>query len=427
MSVRPPQTEDPDERTRLENRAAGDAFAAEVEARREADDLTLERARVVVAEEVLASPSYFAVHEDWQPLRRARAAFAGLLAAGAAGAGREKVVEDAEKALRTALGEAVELGEWLGGAEYAELKAVLWRSVYANALVSSRPHDRTELVEWTKTFALLEAAADDPAALRRAEAERRILRLVRPPMRGHDVRLAQRLLVRHGFGPLQADGVYGPRTAAATRRFQEAAGINADGVVGTRTWSLLLGDDALKNIAETLLQARFHMPGQLFATPPPGQEPVPPPVDPNLARIRELQAYLAKLRTAREQLDRLYRGKLATVRRPTPPGPLEEPPPAEEGPPRASGGTDPDRLPWRMTENDLGERAELREQLGVLGLPVDGTYVHEVAERLDVAAAAGLSELSELMSEDDIRGVGPLFARIRRVRVLSAPTEEEPG
>lgn len=49
------------------------------------------------------------------------------------------------------------------------------------------------------------------------------------------VRVVQRTLRRQGWEPGPVDGLYGPRTKGAVTRFQEAARIGVDGIVGTQT------------------------------------------------------------------------------------------------------------------------------------------------------------------------------------------------
>lgn len=55
--------------------------------------------------------------------------------------------------------------------------------------------------------------------------------------RGTEVRGWQRWLVSRGYS-LEADGIFGPRTEAATRAVQRAAGLPASGVVDDATWAL---------------------------------------------------------------------------------------------------------------------------------------------------------------------------------------------
>lgn len=61
-----------------------------------------------------------------------------------------------------------------------------------------------------------------------------ILELTKPFTTGPDVRALQRRLKALGY-PLDADGVFGPATDAAVRRFQASCGLTADGVVGPAT------------------------------------------------------------------------------------------------------------------------------------------------------------------------------------------------
>jgi GH24 family phage-related lysozyme (muramidase) len=68
---------------------------------------------------------------------------------------------------------------------------------------------------------------------------RRTLLLKSPLLQGKDVLEAQRSLTRKGF-PLVADGVFGPATAMAVRAFQQQNGLVPDGIVGPKTWDLLL-------------------------------------------------------------------------------------------------------------------------------------------------------------------------------------------
>jgi peptidoglycan hydrolase-like protein with peptidoglycan-binding domain len=53
------------------------------------------------------------------------------------------------------------------------------------------------------------------------------------------VKIAQLLLGANGFH-VATDGVFGPATVAATKRFQAANRLKADGIIGPNTWSALL-------------------------------------------------------------------------------------------------------------------------------------------------------------------------------------------
>jgi len=57
--------------------------------------------------------------------------------------------------------------------------------------------------------------------------------------RGGDVKILQGGLNGIGY-PLVADGIFGPQTDAAVRRFQSDRGLRVDGVVGPQTWKALV-------------------------------------------------------------------------------------------------------------------------------------------------------------------------------------------
>lgn len=80
------------------------------------------------------------------------------------------------------------------------------------------------------------AAADD--AIGRVEVLRRT-------SRGPDVEKWQRLLAGIGFDPNGIDGIFGSGTESATKRFQTARGLAADGIVTSPAWAEALGADVV--------------------------------------------------------------------------------------------------------------------------------------------------------------------------------------
>ncbi|MCA1709376.1 MAG: peptidoglycan-binding protein [Actinobacteria bacterium] len=55
----------------------------------------------------------------------------------------------------------------------------------------------------------------------------------------NSVHTVQHLLRQHGIG-VTVDGIFGPKTEAAVRGFQQSKGLAADGIVGPRTWPELM-------------------------------------------------------------------------------------------------------------------------------------------------------------------------------------------
>jgi peptidoglycan hydrolase-like protein with peptidoglycan-binding domain len=76
---------------------------------------------------------------------------------------------------------------------------------------------------------------------------------------GDDVKRVQRSIVRDGYrsaandlgldGAEDVDGIFGPRTETAVRRFQTERGLVVDGVVGPVTWAALPLKEPVPRIA----------------------------------------------------------------------------------------------------------------------------------------------------------------------------------
>jgi peptidoglycan hydrolase-like protein with peptidoglycan-binding domain len=59
------------------------------------------------------------------------------------------------------------------------------------------------------------------------------MKILKIGSRGPSVQLLQLGLNRAGYGPLATDGIFGPETAAAVKRFQRGRGLAADGAAGS--------------------------------------------------------------------------------------------------------------------------------------------------------------------------------------------------
>jgi chitosanase len=83
---------------------------------------------------------------------------------------------------------------------------------------------------------ILTAAA--PVRASAQDGGERALLLETPPMKGGDVRAVQEAL-QAAHLPVNVDGVYGPATEAAVRRFQTLRGLRPDGIAGPATRAAL--------------------------------------------------------------------------------------------------------------------------------------------------------------------------------------------
>lgn len=69
-------------------------------------------------------------------------------------------------------------------------------------------------------------------------AEPKQMPLVKRGMGGHAVAVLQKELKRRGFN-VEVDGVFGPKTEAAVKRFQRKCKMRVDGIAGRKTWAAL--------------------------------------------------------------------------------------------------------------------------------------------------------------------------------------------
>ncbi|MDM0053034.1 peptidoglycan-binding protein [Variovorax sp. J22R115] len=75
----------------------------------------------------------------------------------------------------------------------------------------------------------------------KSEADPTTLPVLQKGDRGEHVELLQRELAKRNFASTPADGVFGSNTDAAVRAFQSSRRLTADGIVGEKTWTALLG------------------------------------------------------------------------------------------------------------------------------------------------------------------------------------------
>src|SRR5262249_44103326 len=92
--------------------------------------------------------------------------------------------------------------------------------------------------------------SDAPTALAMTDgplpAFTRTLRVQAPPLQGEDVKAAQRRLLELRYTEVgQADGVFGQNTERAVRSFQSANTLDADGIIGPKTWERLFSATAV--------------------------------------------------------------------------------------------------------------------------------------------------------------------------------------
>jgi peptidoglycan hydrolase-like protein with peptidoglycan-binding domain len=93
--------------------------------------------------------------------------------------------------------------------------------------------------------------------------------------RGDSVSELQAMLRLLGFYSGSVDGVYQDSTASAVSAFQQAAGLNSDGIVGTNTWNRLLPPSATGGTTSPA-PSPTPSPGGNANNPLPSNDPAPP-------------------------------------------------------------------------------------------------------------------------------------------------------
>lgn len=63
--------------------------------------------------------------------------------------------------------------------------------------------------------------------------------MLRVGSEGDEVKALQRALLSRGINCGAADGIFGPKTEAAVRRYQEREGLAVDGIVGPNTMAAM--------------------------------------------------------------------------------------------------------------------------------------------------------------------------------------------
>ena len=74
-----------------------------------------------------------------------------------------------------------------------------------------------------------------------AVEKRKISRLLRQGSTGNDVKWLQKMLTANGCNAGAADGIFGPKTLAAVKKFQKRKKLDVDGIAGRNTVTALGG------------------------------------------------------------------------------------------------------------------------------------------------------------------------------------------
>ncbi len=113
--------------------------------------------------------------------------------------------------------------------------------------VEERQKSEEEPEETAREEQVVKDAAGESAAGTEEEIDTQQSSADRPVLRsgdrGENVKEAQQLLKTHGFYQSEIDGMFGHQMELAVIKFQKAAGLQVDGVLGPKTWENLVADN----------------------------------------------------------------------------------------------------------------------------------------------------------------------------------------
>jgi len=91
-------------------------------------------------------------------------------------------------------------------------------------------------------------------------------RVLKPGVTGEDVRELQNMLTKRGFTISENDGIYGDGTKQAVTEFQKQQNLAVDGIAGSATLTVLLGETAFKTSRAADLSGRTKQVFDIVAT-----------------------------------------------------------------------------------------------------------------------------------------------------------------
>ncbi|MFB2920615.1 peptidoglycan-binding protein [Aerosakkonema funiforme] len=120
---------------------------------------------------------------------------------------------------------------WLANHRIQLLRKTVYRMDAFKDLIVDR--------NWDLTLPLMvRGLRIDQQSLTKGSSGGRLLRLQQPFMQGEDVRQLQEALIKAGY-QVDTDGIFGPATDKAVRKFQQDKNLTVDGVVGMQTLTAL--------------------------------------------------------------------------------------------------------------------------------------------------------------------------------------------